>query len=57
MAAQPGFGYLYAYRNPPFAPQPWPEFYGQMLDVVAETEALGFAGAYMSEHHLADDGH
>lgn len=57
MAAQPDFGYLYAYRNPPFAPRPWPQFYGEMLDVVAQTEELGFAGAYMSEHHLAEDGH
>jgi alkanesulfonate monooxygenase SsuD/methylene tetrahydromethanopterin reductase-like flavin-dependent oxidoreductase (luciferase family) len=54
---QPAFGYLYAFRNPAFGERPWPQFYAEMLDVIAETEALGFAGAYMSEHHLADDGH
>jgi len=53
----PQFGYLYAFRNPPHAERPWPQLYAEMLDVVAETEALGFEVASMTEHHLADDGH
>ncbi|KPH59854.1 MULTISPECIES: LLM class flavin-dependent oxidoreductase [Novosphingobium] len=52
-----GFGYLYDFRNP----GPWrraPEaLYGEILDVVAETEALGFDGAWVPEHHLAGDGY
>lgn len=51
------FGYLYDFRNP----QPWrrdPEaLYAETLDVVAETEALGFEGAFVPEHHLAEDGY
>lgn len=51
------FGYLYDFRNP----EPWrrsPEaLYSEILDVVAETEALGFEGAWVPEHHLAEDGY
>ena len=52
-----GFGYLYDFRNP----APWrraPEaLYADTLDVIAETEALGFDGAWVPEHHLAEDGY
>ncbi|TCM18029.1 alkanesulfonate monooxygenase SsuD/methylene tetrahydromethanopterin reductase-like flavin-dependent oxidoreductase (luciferase family) [Novosphingobium sp. PhB165] len=52
-----GFGYLYDMRNP----APWrrsPEaLHAEVLDVVAETEALGFDGAWVPEHHLAEDGY
>lgn len=52
-----GFGYLYDFRNP----GPWrraPEaLYAETLDVIAETEALGFDGAWVPEHHLAEDGY
>ncbi|MFC0202687.1 LLM class flavin-dependent oxidoreductase [Novosphingobium soli] len=51
------FSYLYDFRNP----APWrrdPEaLYAETLDVIAETEALGFDGAFVPEHHLADDGY
>ena len=29
----------------------------ETLDVIAETERLGFQGAWVPEHHLADDGY
>lgn len=57
MTGKLGFGYLYDFRNP----APWrraPEaLYSEILDAVAETEALGFDGAWVPEHHLADDGY
>lgn len=51
------FGYLYDFRNPPQWRRPWQELYAETLDVIAETEALGFDGAWLPEHHLAEDGY
>lgn len=51
------FGYLYDFRNPPNWRQPWSEYYAQLLDTIEWTEALGFGGAWVPEHHLADDGY
>lgn len=57
MTGKLGFGYLYDFRNP----APWhraPEvLYREILDAVVETEALGFDGAWVPEHHLAGDGY
>ncbi|KHK90643.1 LLM class flavin-dependent oxidoreductase [Novosphingobium malaysiense] len=57
MTGKLGFGYLYDFRNP----GPWrrapEELYRDVLDAVVETEALGFDGAWVPEHHLASDGY
>lgn len=51
------FGYLYDFRNP----EPWKRepsaLYADILDTIVETERLGFDGAWIPEHHLADDGY
>ena len=51
------FGYLYDFRNPEPWKQDWTRLYQSTLDVVAETERLGFGGAWVPEHHLASDGY
>jgi alkanesulfonate monooxygenase SsuD/methylene tetrahydromethanopterin reductase-like flavin-dependent oxidoreductase (luciferase family) len=51
------FGYLYDFRNPPAWEAPWADLYAQTLDVIAWTESAGFAGAWVPEHHGADDGY
>ena len=51
------FGYLYDFRNPPQWRRPWNELYAETFDVIAATEALGFGGAWLPEHHLAADGY
>lgn len=57
MSGKLSFGYLYDFRNPPQWRRPWQALYAETLDVIAETEALGFAGAWLPEHHLAEDGY
>jgi alkanesulfonate monooxygenase SsuD/methylene tetrahydromethanopterin reductase-like flavin-dependent oxidoreductase (luciferase family) len=57
MSGTLSFGYLYDFRNPPQWRRPWPELYADVLRAVAATEALGFAGAWVPEHHLAEDGY
>ncbi|MCJ2185583.1 LLM class flavin-dependent oxidoreductase [Novosphingobium beihaiensis] len=52
-----GFGYLYDFRNPAQWQQAPEALYSETLDAIAETEALGFDGAWVPEHHLADDGY
>ncbi len=51
------FGYLYDFRNPPQWHQPWDTLYAETLEAIAWTEAAGFTGAWVPEHHLADDGY
>lgn len=48
------FGYLYDFRNPPAWQRPATELYADILDAIVETEKLGFDGAWVPEHHLAD---
>lgn len=57
MTAKLTFGYLYDFRNPAQWRRPPEALYREILDVVAETEGLGFEGAWVPEHHLADDGY
>ncbi|MDR2858028.1 MAG: LLM class flavin-dependent oxidoreductase [Novosphingobium sp.] len=57
MSGKLTFGYLYDFRNPPQWRRPWEELYAETLDVIAETERLGFQGAWLPEHHLAEDGY
>jgi len=49
------FGYLYDFRNPPDWHRPSERLYAETLDVIVETERLGFGGAWLPEHHLAAD--
>ncbi len=51
------FGYLYDFRNPPQWSRPWADLYAELLDVISWTEEAGFDGAWVPEHHLADDGY
>jgi probable F420-dependent oxidoreductase len=51
------FGYLYDFRNPEQFYRPWDELYAETLETIAWTESVGFAGAWVPEHHLADDGY
>jgi alkanesulfonate monooxygenase SsuD/methylene tetrahydromethanopterin reductase-like flavin-dependent oxidoreductase (luciferase family) len=51
------FGYLYDFRNPPQFARRWEELYAEILDVVAWSESAGFTGAWVPEHHMADDGY
>jgi len=51
------FGLLYDFRNPEQWWKPWPELYADTLDFIAWTEKIGFDGAWLPEHHFADDGY
>ncbi|MGB8503384.1 LLM class flavin-dependent oxidoreductase [Mycobacterium sp.] len=51
------FGYLYDFRNPEPWRRPWNDLYQETLDVVAWSETTGFRGAWVPEHHGADDGY
>ncbi len=51
------FGYLYDFRNPPQWHRPWADLYAEMLDIIAWSEGAGFAGAWVPEHHGAEDGY
>ncbi len=57
MSSKLTFGYLYDFRNPPQWSRPWEKLYAEILDVVSWTEEAGFHGAWVPEHHLADDGY
>ncbi|WP_192722525.1 LLM class flavin-dependent oxidoreductase [Mycobacterium sp. OAS707] len=51
------FGYLYDFRNPAQWRRPWAEVYAETLEFAAWTETLGFEGAWVPEHHAAEDGY
>lgn len=51
------FGYLYDFRNPPQWRRPWSELYAEILDFIAWSETAGFDGAWVPEHHGAEDGY
>jgi alkanesulfonate monooxygenase SsuD/methylene tetrahydromethanopterin reductase-like flavin-dependent oxidoreductase (luciferase family) len=51
------FGYLYDFRNPAQWRRPWETVYAEILEVAAWSETVGFGGAWVPEHHLADDGY
>jgi alkanesulfonate monooxygenase SsuD/methylene tetrahydromethanopterin reductase-like flavin-dependent oxidoreductase (luciferase family) len=53
----PQFGLLWPFRNPAFARVPWDELYSAHLELVVESEALGFDYAWLTEHHFVDDGY
>jgi alkanesulfonate monooxygenase SsuD/methylene tetrahydromethanopterin reductase-like flavin-dependent oxidoreductase (luciferase family) len=51
------FGYLYDFRNPAQWQRPWHELYEETLELIAWSETVGFTGAWVPEHHGADDGY
>jgi len=51
------FGYLYDFRNPSQWHKPWAQLYTEMLDFITFSESIGFEGAWVPEHHGADDGY
>lgn len=51
------FGYQYDFRNPPAWRRPWADLYAETLDFIAWSESVGFEGAWVAEHHAADDGY
>ena len=51
------FGYLYDFRNPPAWRRPWAELYAETLDFISWSENVGFEGAWVPEHHGAEDGY
>src|SRR5208337_3674973 len=50
------FGYLYDFRNPAPWRRPWAQLYAETLDFIRWSEGIGFDGAWVPEHHGADDG-
>jgi alkanesulfonate monooxygenase SsuD/methylene tetrahydromethanopterin reductase-like flavin-dependent oxidoreductase (luciferase family) len=57
MSGKLSFGYLYDFRNPPQWRRDWSKLYGEILDVAAWSETVGFEGAWVPEHHDAEDGY
>ena len=55
MSSKLTFGYLYDFRNPPQWKRRPEDLYAEILDVVSWTEGAGFDGAWVPEHHLAED--
>jgi alkanesulfonate monooxygenase SsuD/methylene tetrahydromethanopterin reductase-like flavin-dependent oxidoreductase (luciferase family) len=51
------FGLLWPFRNPAFGRVSWKQFYRSQLDLIAESESLGFDHVWLSEHHFVDDGY
>jgi alkanesulfonate monooxygenase SsuD/methylene tetrahydromethanopterin reductase-like flavin-dependent oxidoreductase (luciferase family) len=51
------FGYLYDFRNPQQWHKPWADLYAQTLELITWTESIGFEGAWVPEHHGAEDGY
>jgi alkanesulfonate monooxygenase SsuD/methylene tetrahydromethanopterin reductase-like flavin-dependent oxidoreductase (luciferase family) len=57
MTGKLSFGLLYDFRNPAQWRRPWADLYAETLDVIAWSETVGFTGAWVPEHHGADDGY
>lgn len=51
------FGLLWPFRNPAAARENWADFYRSQLDLIVESEQLGFDEAWLTEHHFIDDGY
>ena len=51
------FGLLWPFRNPAWAHVPWDDFYQSHLDLVVESEQMGFDEAWLTEHHFIEDGY
>ena len=51
------FGYLYDFRNPLQWRKPWADLYAETLEFITWSESIGFQGAWVPEHHGAEDGY
>ena len=51
------FGVLWPFRNPSHNKVPWEHLYKSHLDLIADSEAMGFDDAWLTEHHFVDDGY
>ncbi len=51
------FGLLWPFRNPEFARVPWEQLYRSHVDLIVDSERLGFDHAWLTEHHFIEDGY
>lgn len=51
------FGLLWSFRNPAWGRVPWEQLYRSHLDLIVESERMGFDEAWLTEHHFIDDGY
>ncbi len=51
------FGYLYDFRNPQTWHRPPADLYAETLEFITWSETVGFQGAWVPEHHVANDGY
>jgi alkanesulfonate monooxygenase SsuD/methylene tetrahydromethanopterin reductase-like flavin-dependent oxidoreductase (luciferase family) len=51
------FGLLWPFRNPEWARVGWEKLYRSHLDLVVDSELMGFDQAWLTEHHFIDDGY
>ncbi|MBM3677324.1 MAG: LLM class flavin-dependent oxidoreductase [Actinobacteria bacterium] len=51
------FGVWHDFRNPPQWRRPWEAVYRENVDQIAWAETLGYDSAWLSEHHVTDDGY
>jgi alkanesulfonate monooxygenase SsuD/methylene tetrahydromethanopterin reductase-like flavin-dependent oxidoreductase (luciferase family) len=51
------FGLLWPFRNPEWARVGWDQLYRTHLDLIVESERMGFDEAWLTEHHFIDDGY
>lgn len=57
MKSRLSFGYLYDFRNPAQWRRPWADLYAETLEFIRWSESVGFEGAWVPEHHGAEDGY
>ena len=51
------FGLLWPFRNPDFARVPWKDLYRNHLDLIVDSEGMGYDNVWLTEHHFVDDGY